>query len=313
MSAMRSNKTNRRYPIQDSRFYKIVGKGQLETLLGIQLEHLDRLLSPDNYRVWINEKGREIQQPINWLGQVHKRISDLFSRIEVPDYVYSQKGRSYVDNARQHTGNVPLGKTDISKFYPSTTHQMVSRMFLEDFKCASDIANILADICCYQQKHLPTGSALSGRIAFFAARRMFDEIYEKATLGGIKMTLYVDDITLSGLDVTKTLMSQVRQTVRRHGLKTKNSKTKTFSANVPKTVTGVVVAGDELCLPNSRHKKIWEDRRALQNAVGDEKTRLVRSLKGRLQEAKQILAPTNPTVKVTKLTKGGQLVAHPDF
>lgn len=287
---MRSNKVNRRYPIQDSRLYKIVGKGQLETLLGIQLEHLDRLLSPDNCRVWINENNREIQQPINWLGQVHKRIGDLLSRIEVPEYVYSQRGRSYVDNARQHTGNVPLGKTDISKFYPSTTRQMVWRMFSEDFKCANDIADILADICCFQQKHLPTGSALSGRIAFFAARRMFDEIYEKATSDGIKMTLYVDDITLSGQDVTKTLVSQVRQTVRRHGLKTKSSKTKTFSANVPKTVTGVVVVGGEVCLPNSRHKKIWEDRRALQKAVGKEKTRLVRSLKGRLQEAKQILA-----------------------
>lgn len=157
MSAMRSNKANRRYPIQDSRLYKIVGKGQLETLLGIQLEHLDRLLSPDNYRVWINENNREIQQPINWLGQVHKRIGDLLSRIEIPEYVYSQKGRSYVDNARQHTGNVPLGKTDISKFYPSTTRQMVWRMFSEDFNCANDIADILADICCYQQKHLPTG------------------------------------------------------------------------------------------------------------------------------------------------------------
>lgn len=299
MSAMRSNKANRRYPIQDSRLYKIVGKGQLETLLGIQLEYLDRLLSPDNYRVWINENNREIQQPINWLGQVHKRIGDLLSRIEVPEYVYSQKGRSYVDNARQHTGNVPLGKTDISKFYPSTTRQMVWRMFSQDFKCAHDIADILADICCYQQKHLPTGSALSGRIAFFAARKMFDEIYETATTTNNKMTLYVDDITLSGQDVTKTLVSQIRQTVRRHGLKTKNSKTKTFSANAPKTVTGVVVVGDEVCLPNSRHKKIWEDRRALQNAVGEEKTRLVRSLKGRLQEAKQILAPTTPTTKFT--------------
>ena len=112
--------------------------------------------------------------------------------------------------------------------------------------------------------------------------------------------MYVDDITLSGQDVTKTLVSQIRQTVRRHGLKTKNSKTKTFSANVPKTVTGVVVVGNEVCLPNSRHKKIWEDRRALQNAVGDEKMRLVKSLKGRLQEAKQILAPTTPKAKLTR-------------
>lgn len=300
MSAIRSNKANRRHPIHASRLYKIVGKGQLETLLGIQLEHLDRLLSPENYRVWINKKDREIQQPINWLGSVHKRIGDLLARIEVPDYVYSQKGRSYVDNARQHTGNVPLGKTDISKFYPSTTRQMVWRMFSEDFKCAKDIADILADICCYQQKHLSTGSPLSGRIAFFSARKMFDEIHEKVGSSSSTMTLYVDDITLSGQDVTKKLISQVRQTVRRHGLRTKNSKTKTFAANAPKTVTGVVVVGDDVCLPNSRHKKIWEDRHALKSARGEEKKRLFKSLRGRLQEAKQIQTEAVRTAKSTK-------------
>lgn len=271
MNRMRSNTVNRRYALQDSRLYKMVGKGQLETLLGIQLQHLDRLLSPANYRVWVNANSREIQQPINWLGQVHKRIGDLFSRIEVPEYVYSQKGRSYVDNARQHTGNVPLGKTDISKFYPSITRQMVWRMFSEDFKCAHDIADILADICCYQQKHLPTGSALSGRVAFFAARKMFDEIYEKSIMTGNKMTLYVDDVTLSGRGVTKSFLCQVRKTVRRHGLKTKSAKTKTFSAYTAKTVTGVVVVGNEVRLPNSRHKKIREDRRALQTAEGEER------------------------------------------
>lgn len=189
--------------------------------------------------------------------------------------------------------------------FPSSTQAQLIKWYRA---CFWKILNVqmtlqiyLADICCYQQKHLPTGSALSGRIAFFAARRMFDEIYEKANSDGIKMTLYVDDITLSGQNVTKTLMSQVRQTVRQHDLKTKNSKTRTFSANVPKTVTGVVVVGDEVCLPNSRHKKIWEDRRALQNAVGNEKTRLIRSLKGRLQEAKQILTPTIPKTKLTRV------------
>ena len=48
------------------------------------------------------------------------------------------------------------------------------RMFLHDFECAEDIAHRLADICCYKQLHLPTGSPVSGRIAFFAAKHMFD-------------------------------------------------------------------------------------------------------------------------------------------
>lgn len=277
-----------RYPLHQSPLYKIVGLGRLETVLRIDLSKLDRLLAPENYRVWINDKGREIQQPLKWLAQVHKHIGNLLSRIELPDYVYSQKGRSYVGNAKQHTGNFPLGKTDISKFYPSTTRQMVWRMFSNEFKCAKDVADILADICCYQQKHLPTGSSLSGRVAFFAACPMFDAALSIANESGSRMTIYVDDLTLSGPLVTKHLLVKVRQVVRRHGLRTKDSKTKTFPAEAPKTVTGAVIVGDGVCLPNSRHKKIWETKRAIQIATSHDREKLVRSLKGRLQEANQI-------------------------
>ena len=257
--------------------------------------------------MWENEKGREIQQPIKWLEQVHKRISDLLSRIELPDYVYSQKGRSYADNARQHTGYFSLGKTDISKFYQSTTHSMVLRMFVKDFKCATDIAHILADICCYQQRHLATGSALSGRIAFFAARPMFDAIQNKADESNSRMTLYVDDITLSGPAVTKKLISEVRQVVRQHGLKTKRSKTKTFPAGAAKTVTGAVIVENELRLPNIRHKKIWETRQAIYVATNEERKVLLPSLRGRLQEAKQILSAGTASASndVRTLNKAG--------
>lgn len=279
---------NSRYPLHQSPLYKIVGLGRLEAVLRIDVSKLDRLLAPENYRVWINDKGREIQQPLKWLAQVHKRIGNFLSRIELPDYVYSQKGRSYADNAKQHTGNFPLGKTDISKFYPSTTRQMVWRMFTNEFKCANDVADILADICCYQQKHLPTGSSLSGRVAFFAARPMFDAASNIANESGSRMTVYVDDLTLSGPLVTKRLLVKVRQVVRRHGLRTKNAKTKTFPAEAPKTVTGAIIVGDNVCLPNSRHKKIWEARRSIREASESDREKLVRSLRGRLQEANQI-------------------------
>lgn len=278
-----------RYPLHQSPLYKIVGFGRLEAVLGIDLTKLDRLLAPENYRVWHNAKGREIQQPLKWLAYVHKRIGNLLSRVELPDYVFSQKGRSYVDNAKQHIGNFPLGKTDISSFYPSTTRHMVWRMFSNDFKCANDVADILADICCYKQAHLPTGSSLSGRVAFFAARSMFDAVSTIANDTASCMSLYVDDITLSGPAVTKSILADVRQVVRRHGLKTKNAKSKMFSASAAKTVTGAVVVGDEVRLPNGRHKKIWETRRALRAAAPSDRAKLIQSLRGRMQEAKQIL------------------------
>lgn len=286
---MRSKNARKRYPLHQSPLYQIRGKGQLEKVLDVEWGAIDKLLSPENYRVWVNKKGREIQKPLGWLNHVHTRIGKLFARIELPDYLYSQKGRSYVDNARQHIGTVPLIKTDIYKFYPSTTRQMVYRLFIIDFQCAEDVAHRLADICCYQQKHLPTGSPLSGRVAFFAAKRMFDEIEVLATDAHCRMTALVDDVTVSGHGATRKLLGEIRRIVSQHGLNTKQRKSKSFAATAAKTVTGAIIAGDELRLPNVRHRRIWEARRALENATCTEKEQILRTLRGRLQEAKQIL------------------------
>jgi len=278
-----------RYPLNQSPLFRLRGKGQFEELLDLRWDMVQSLAAGDFYRVWLNDKGREIQQPIRKLALVHKRIGDLLSRIELPDYLYSQRGRSYADNARQHLGNVPLFKTDIHKFYPSTTRMMVYRMFVVEFECAEDVAHCLADVCCYQQRHLPTGSPLSGRIAFFAARQMFDAIADVATREQCRMTAYVDDLTFSGARSTKTLMGEVRQVVRQHGLKTKQKKSRTYAATSPKAVTGAVISGEELRLPNERHRKIQEARRELAVATGPAKDRIKRVLRGRLQQAKQVV------------------------
>jgi hypothetical protein len=279
---------NMRYPLNQSPLYKIVGLGRLEKVLSIDLDSLPRLLSSDNYRVWKNEREREIQQPIRWLAQVHNRIGHLLSRIELPDYLFSQKGRSYIDNAKQHCNAYPLAKTDITKFYTSTTRSMVRKMFVDVFKCAGDVSEILADICCYRQEHLPTGSALSGRVAFFSALPMFNNIEKLALETGSRMTVYVDDITVSGPLVTKKLISDVRGLVRQHGLKTKRAKTKTFAQNSVKSVTGVIVVQNQVRLPNSRHKRIWDTLQSLKEVAPNKREELLRSLRGRLQEAKQI-------------------------
>lgn len=152
-----------------------------------------------------------------------------------------------------------------------------------------DVADLLADVCCYKQLHLPTGSTLSGRAAFFASRLMFDSINDLAEKSGNRMSLYVDDVTMSGDTATKRLMAEVGRTVRRHGHKTKQSKTKTFPAGAAKTVTGTVVYGDALLLPNGRHKKIWQARLAIPRASSEDRLALLSSLSGRLQDARQVL------------------------
>jgi hypothetical protein len=281
----------KRYPLNQSPLYRIQGKEKFKRALGLDWDAIPSLLSSPGYRTWQTkgEKPRDIQAPINWMNAVHGRLAKLLSRIEVPDYVFSQKGRSYADNAHQHVGRHPVIKTDIHRFYPSVSRAMVFRMFREDFCCAEDVAHHLADICCFQQKHLPTGSPLSGRVAFFAARPLFEEIRRLADAHGCKLTIYVDDISLSGPKATRKLLGEVRELISRHGLKTTERKSKSFSPNAAKSVTGVVIVGSELRLPNERHKKMHEARLALRTADTTEKQALKRQLNGREQEAAQVL------------------------
>ena len=279
----------KRYTLHQSPLYRLNGIGRFKEIIGMRWDAIDTLLASDHYHVFLNEKGRWIQQPIGPLAVVHTRIGELLARIELPDYLFSKKGRSYSDNARQHLGSVPMIKTDIHKFYPSTTRQMVFQMFVDEFQCAEDIAHRLADICCYRQEHLPTGSTLSGRVAFLAAKNMFDKIEELVLEAHCKMTVYVDDIAVSGDAASMRLLGAIRKIISSRGFKTKQKKTKSYPSLAPKTLTGTIIARDELRLPNVRHKNIWETRQELATACDDNKKRIQRKLTGQLQQARQIL------------------------
>ncbi|BCM25712.1 reverse transcriptase family protein [Methyloradius palustris] len=280
---------HKQYSIDQSPLYRIVGLNQLEKRLNIKLNRLDRLLKDGSYRTFLNKKNRPIQHPVGLLNVVHGKIAYYLARIRVPDYVYSQKFRSYVDNAYEHKGIHPVAKTDISKYFPSISKQMVKQMFVEQFKCAKDIAEILANICCFQQKHLPTGSVISGYVAFFACKKLFDQIHSHANSAGCSFTLYVDDLTISGSQANRAFLYEIRKMILSYGLSMSVEKTITYSAYAPKKLTGVIVKYNQCLLPNEQHKTIRDKKIAIQNAVSEaDKVILKKSLKGSLQQAKQI-------------------------
>jgi hypothetical protein len=279
----------KRYALHDSPFFKLKGKGQLERLLGASLEDVENLSAASSYRAWV-EDDREIQAPKGKLAAIHKRIAILLKRIELPGYVYSRKGRSHIDNAAQHVGDIPLIKTDIRKFYPSTSREMVLRMFRDDFLCAGDIAHILADLCCFDRRHLPTGSPISGYIASLAARPMFDRIQSIAVEEGCVMSTFVDDIAISGHAADLFLLLRVRRELRRSGFKTSNRKSMAYGARQPKKLTGTIITPTGLCLPNRQYKKIRMTRQALGAARSSgERNSLSARLRGQLDAASQVL------------------------
>jgi hypothetical protein len=279
------------YPLNQSPFYRLSSKRKLADLLGFDFSDFASLIDKSNYHEFKNKKGRVIRHPLKKgaLDSIHKRVAKFLARVELPNYLYSCKGRSYVLNAAAHAANVPLIKTDISKFYPSTSFSSIFSLFRNRFKCSPDVAWLLAQLCCFNGRHLPTGSYLSGIVAFLAHKSMFDEIYAYSLKHGCTMTCFVDDIVLSGPSATKTLLQEVCEIIRKHGLIANHDKSVTFPANKPRVVTGVVISSSGLSVPNKRLRVIRSDRELIKQTKDSRvRNRMIETLKGRLQAAKQI-------------------------
>jgi RNA-directed DNA polymerase len=253
---------------------------QLESLAG----------DAGNFNVFLsrkNGKPRMVQQPRPKLQRLHRRVHDLLSRIETPDYLHSAvAGRSYITNAAAHHCGVSAIKIDVKKFFQSVPRGAVYRFFAGPMRCNPEVAGLLARLLTYAG-HLPTGGSASPIIAYYAFKEMFDAIHDLARAKALTMTCYVDDMGLSGVKASRSVLHEVRLLIASHGLK--SHKVKFIPANRPMIITGVAVTAKGLRVPNRRHRAISEgfgQYRAAADAT--EANKAFTKLVSRMHEAGQI-------------------------
>jgi hypothetical protein len=292
-----AKKHRRDLPIAECWLYALASPADLARRLSTPKHQVTAadlsLLAKDtgNFRLFsitgANGKPRQIQEPKRQLQWFHGRIHSLLSRVKVPDYLHSAvRGRSYISNAAAHDPSMPAIKIDVKKFFPSVTRAAIFNFFEGPLKCRRDVAGLLADVLTFDA-HLPTGSAASPIIAFYAFRPMFDEISQLAATYGITMSCYVDDMTLSGRRATKGTLFEIHKIISRHGLK--SHKAHAFCASQPKVITGVCNTPTGPRVPNKLHLKIKMGFESLSTAMTPEaKGKVLRPLLGRLEAAGQI-------------------------
>jgi RNA-directed DNA polymerase len=233
-------------------------------------------------------KTRVLQTPTHQLRSVHDRIQRFLSQLKMPDYVYSgRKGRSPILNAKEHLGYSDAVKMDIRKFFPSCRREFIEKFFLNDLKMTSDVAVTLSEICTVADA-IPTGSPLSMTLAFWAYKPTFDRIEALAKHHRITFTLYVDDMVFSSNSkIPRSFMFAVFRLIRRVKHQVHPDKTKIFTENKIRVITGTAISGYQLLVPNKRRKKIldlMQSGKSLEALSEKEK----RSLIGMIQSARQI-------------------------
>lgn len=209
----------------------------------------------------IGSKLRDLAVPTGKLRTVHERLKFHLNKIKQPPYLFSpRKGRSQRDNAEHHVDQVQVLSLDIKQFYPSTSDEHIFRWAYHVAGLRSDVAGLLVKVVAIDGK-MPFGSPVSPVLTTHVHRPMFDEIYELCRSQGLKMSLWVDDLTISGQFIRGELVEAIRAIIRKQGFKTHKIK---FRSNGrakgarPVVVTGVPMRSGRVDAPFSLQKRVQD-------------------------------------------------------
>jgi len=266
-------------PLNQSRLFKVSSPAKLAQVLGLNDEALSLLIArADDYHEFdIAKKGggaRHVEHPAAPLKAIQARIAKFLAAIDPPDFLFCPvKGRCYVSNAASHRSNRVVRCLDIKKFFPNTPSRRVFWFFETVMRCRTDVASILTRLSTYQGR-LPTGSPLSPIMAYFAYYDLWAKLDGFCKERGYTLTVYIDDVTVSGSKVPLNDIWIIKRMIHGYGLR--YHKEKTF-IDRPAEITGVIVKGDHLAVPNRQHLKRRQAHKELQNAERD-----IHVLRGRL-------------------------------
>lgn len=258
------------YPLHQSPLFKLKSKKRLGALLNLDVKGMQELAkSADELYAEFNvpkKTGgvRGVENPRRQLKMVQAQIARFLSRIAPPDYLFCPvKGRCYVKNAAQHRGQRVVRCLDIRKYFPSTPSRRVFWFFRNIMQCEADVAAILAKLATYQG-HLPTGSPLSPIMAFFAHYDVWEVIASHCKMHGYRLTVYIDDVTISGATLAPSVLWEIKRAIHKSGLRYHKEK---HFVDRPAEITGVIVDGERLVVPNRQLKKLYEIQRDLKKPL----------------------------------------------
>lgn len=253
-----------RYELDQSPLYRLQSKKKLFKVLYVSSKKIRSLSQATKLYSEGSANGRSIEKPRADLKGIQKRIEDLLKRISMPEFIYAPaKGKSYISNACAHIGAQEVRCLDIAAYFQSTSSRRVFWFFNKLMECSPDVAGILTEVLTLDGR-LPTGSPSSPIISYFSHQDMWKEIGRLVQDYQCTLSVYVDDVTISGDKVPKVLAAKLKKILNQYGLKSKGCKEKYYRHPTAFEVTGVIVQKDGFIgIPRRQHKKIYELRQLM--------------------------------------------------
>lgn len=196
-------------------------------------------------------KWRHIDNPTGELRFLQKRIyRRILSKYPFPSPICGGvPARSIKDNAQVHRGQVRVVALDIKSCFPNTSHRSVCEAWHDRFGCRGEVLDVLTKLTTFR-RHLPQGAATSTALSNLVLLPAHDEIVGLAKKYGLRFSMYVDDVTLSGGGASRAI-NPVIAVLEKCGYSVSNRKTKIMVPQEGIEVTGLGV-GEGLFVPKTR-------------------------------------------------------------
>jgi RNA-directed DNA polymerase len=205
-------------------------------------------------------KDRRISPPSVALKNVQRRIDDLLLKsLCLPDIVHGyRRRRSIVTAATPHQGERFLLVMDIRDFFPSIGHRQVYEMYRR-LGCSPNVAKLLTELTT-NDHCLPQGAPTSSSLANLYIRMsgMANRLSRLAAQHDLRITIFGDDILLSGERPFRGLESHVASIIQSCGLAVNQEKSRARRPGEKQQVLGIVVNsnGSDLNVPYSYRRRL---------------------------------------------------------
>lgn len=200
---------------------------------------------------------RPINAPVKRLKIIQSQLlRHVLYRISLPEYFFGGlRKKDAVKNARYHQGNKFFFLTDLKDFYPSINSVSVERSLRRE-GFYPDVARIITRLSTKNgviPQGCPTSSFLASLVVFHRANDLFEN-YQKE---GLKVSIYIDDITMSSPIDFKARTQEILNDLRSRKLKINFKKTHYCTYNP--VVTGVFVKNNGIsALPHTFERSMDE-------------------------------------------------------
>jgi RNA-directed DNA polymerase len=218
---------------------------------------------------------------------------------------------SVKDNAAQHRNKRYVLNLDLQDFFPSVTTEHVSAALCR-CGCLRKTSTILAELMTVNNE-LPQGFHTSPLLSVQVLTPAIEEMQALMRKHGLTLTVWIDDIAISGSESPEPLINDIERICAKHGFLLHPDKRRCAEQGVSKqVVTGVLINGDELRPANgfirTTEKMIytlqqygWEHLNARFNKNFDNESKALLHLDGRLTWIKEF-TPEKATKLRAKMT-----------